>query len=60
MKMENILEKRRIKAEKNENESFSIFEVKYLQSADFDCTNLICFDCKNVVFTLIYEIFPKI
>ena len=39
MKMENILEKRRIKAEKNENESFSIFEVKYLHSADFDCTN---------------------
>ena len=39
MKMENILEKRRTKAEKNENESFSIFEVKYLHSADFDCTN---------------------
>ena len=58
--MELILEKRKIKVEKNKHENAHTLYMKYLQIANFDHKNLYFSDNENVDFVLIYKIFPEI
>ena len=60
MTMENILEKRKIKAKKNKDESFQLFvENSYRWQVLIIKTSVLS-DLENVVFVLISKILPKI
>ena len=58
--MENILEKRRNEAEKNECEMFHFFMLYSYKLQILLTKTSILYDNENVVFILIYKIFPKI